>query len=103
MLLPPDHTDRLHLVDDSADRMTKQHPDPPLRVLVDPAFPHARWQDPGMHRDACESPVARWDLPPSRWCRGTWVCTGCRAVTQIGTVAYEVCSDRAAISPGRVG
>lgn len=31
-----------------------------------------------------------WDVPPSRWCRETWVCTWCYAVTELGTPDFEV-------------
>ncbi|WP_229070326.1 hypothetical protein [Actinoplanes sp. DH11] len=43
-----------------------------------------------MRCDVCESPMDRWDLPPSPWCREIWTCTWCHAVTQVGAGDYEV-------------
>lgn len=43
-----------------------------------------------MRCDVCEHTMAKWDLPPSRWCRELWVCTWCHAVTQFGTPDHEI-------------
>lgn len=43
-----------------------------------------------MRCDVCDHEMAKWIIPPSRWCREIWVCTWCHAVTQFGMLDYEV-------------
>jgi hypothetical protein len=43
-----------------------------------------------MRCDVCDHEMVKWDHPPTRWRRETWMCIWCYAFTEIGTPYYDI-------------